>query len=177
VGLPDLTLNIVAYRAIQPNWSFNVLSGEGAKIHGGRFNPVGTSALYLALSPLGALAEYNQAGLPHRPQPTTLCAFELSVTDIVDLTTIEGRREAKISLIEMACDFRYLNAIKKIPPSWKMAELLIKKKKAGIIVPSYAPLASKNMMNIVLWKWGDSAHQVKVIDDHHRLPNNQSSWL
>lgn len=177
MALPDLTIKVVGYRAIQPNWSFDVLSGEGAKIHGGRFNPSGTSALYLALSPLGALAEFNQAGFSHRPQPTTLCAFEISCSDILDLSTTEGRREAKISLKEMACDFRYLKAKKLIPPTWKMVDFLIKNNKAGIVVPSFAPLASKDMKNLVLWKWGDSTHKIKVIDDHHRLPKNQNSWL
>ena len=135
--MPDLNLNVVGYRAIQPNWSFDVLSGEGAKIHGGRFNPSGTSALYLALSPLGALAEFNQAGFSHRPQPTTLCAFEISCSDILDLSTTEGRREAQISLKEMACDFRYLKAKKQIPPTWKMVDFLINNNKAGIVVPSF----------------------------------------
>jgi len=176
-ALPDLNLDIIAYRAIQPNWSFDILSGEGAKIHGGRFNPIGTKALYLALSPLGALAEYNQTGFSHRPQPTTLCAFELSISDIIDLTTAEGREEASISLEEMACNFRYIKANKQTPPGWIMAEFLIKQQKAGIIVPSYAPLAAKDAKNIVLWQWGDAAHQIKIIDDQHRLPKNQNSWL
>ncbi|MCU7836163.1 MAG: RES domain-containing protein [gamma proteobacterium symbiont of Taylorina sp.] len=174
--MPDLSLNVIAYRAVQPNWSFDVLSGEGSKIHGGRFNPPGTNALYLALSPLGALAEFNQAGLSHRPQPTTLCAFEVSVSNILDLSTAEGRSEARITIQEIVCDFRYMKARKEIPPTWKMAEFLIDANKSGIIVPSNAPLASNDMMNLVLWKWGDSSHQVKVIDDHHSLPKNKDSW-
>lgn len=77
----------------------------------------------------------------------------------------------------MACDFRYLKEKKQIPPTWKMVDFLIKNNKAGIVVPSFAPFASKDMKNLVLWKWGDSAHQIKVIDDHHQLPKNQNSWL
>ena len=58
-----------------------------------------------------------------------------------------------------------------------LRDQLIKNNKAGIVVPSFSPFASKDMKNLVLWKWGDSAHQIKVIDDHHQLPKNQNSWL
>ncbi|MFV0302812.1 MAG: RES family NAD+ phosphorylase [Paracoccus sp. (in: a-proteobacteria)] len=36
------------FRAHNPRWSFEPLSGEGARRHGGRFNPPGVPALYLS---------------------------------------------------------------------------------------------------------------------------------
>ena len=48
------------YRAHDPQWSFTPLSGAGAAIHGGRFNPRGTEALYLSLTVMTAVKEANQ---------------------------------------------------------------------------------------------------------------------
>src|SRR5262249_792496 len=50
----------LAYRAHDPRWSFRPLSGDGAAVHGGRFNPKGTPALYLALDPMTAIKEAAQ---------------------------------------------------------------------------------------------------------------------
>ncbi|MDR0808919.1 MAG: RES domain-containing protein, partial [Gemmobacter sp.] len=46
-----------AWRAHHPRWSWSPLSGEGAALRGGRFNPAGMPALYLALSLEGMLLE------------------------------------------------------------------------------------------------------------------------
>jgi RES domain-containing protein len=36
----------LVYRAHNPRWAFEPTSGEGARMHGGRFNPKGRAALY-----------------------------------------------------------------------------------------------------------------------------------
>ena len=61
------------YRALNPIYARDPLSGRGAEIYGGRFNPKGTPALYASLSPVTALREANQVGAL---QPTTLVAYE-----------------------------------------------------------------------------------------------------
>ena len=48
--LPLTRYRGLAYRAHDPRWAFAPTSGAGAAIHGGRFNPKGTAALYLALT-------------------------------------------------------------------------------------------------------------------------------
>jgi RES domain-containing protein len=45
------------YRALQPKWSHAPLSGQGAAIHGGRFNPRRVPALYLSLDVGTAITE------------------------------------------------------------------------------------------------------------------------
>ena len=166
----------LAYRAHNPYWSFSPTSGEGAKLHGGRFNPKGTPALYLSFTAPTALAEYNQ-GFPHRPQPSTLCAYEIDCEDILNLIDGDQRKIALISLSEIACAWELMVTKKQKPPTWEMAERLIGSGFAGIIVPSYAKNAPSGGMNIVLWDWQDALpHQVKLIDDDNRLPKNQDSW-
>lgn len=166
----------IAYRALSPFWSPHPTSGEGAKRYGGRFNPKDVDALYLALTETTALAEFNQ-GFTHRPQPKTLCAYEIDCEDILDLTNDNLRKEVGISQSEMACGWQMLSHNKQIPPTWALAKKLIKESVAGIIVPSYAKNAPEDSQNLVLWKWSDDLpYKVKVIDDKGTLPSNQSSW-
>ena len=166
----------LAYRAHNPLWSFSPVSGDGAKTHGGRFNPKGIPALYLSLTAPTALAEYNQ-GFPHRPQPSTLCAYELVCEDLLNLLDEKQRKVAGISLSEMECAWELIVAKKQKPPTWEMAERLIGTGFAGIIAPSYAKNASHGGQNIILWDWQDHPpHQVRLIDDNNRLPKNQESW-
>lgn len=90
------------YRAHHPKWSFSPLSGDGAKVHGGRFNPKGTPALYLGLTIEGAVIEASQ-GFAAKLEPLTVCLYEVDGEDIVDLSTEEGRRDAGVALEDMAC--------------------------------------------------------------------------
>ena len=166
----------LAYRAHNPFWSFSPVSGGGAKLHGGRYSPKGASALYLSLTAPTALAEYNQ-GFPHRPQPSTLCAYEIDCEDVLNLSDGDQRKIAGISLSEMACAWELMISQKHTPPTWEMAKRLISSGVVGIIVPSYANNAPPGGQNIVLWDWQDHPpHQIKLIDDDNRLPKNQDSW-
>jgi len=166
----------LGYRAHNPYWSFSPVSGEGAKLRGGRFNPKGVAALYLSLTAPTALAEYNQ-GFPHRPQPTTLCAYEIDCEAILDLDDGDQRHLAGITPSEMECPWELMLAMKQTPPTWFMAERLIASGIAGIIVPSYAKNAPTGGRNMVFWYWGDRPpHQVRLIEDDNRLPKNQDSW-
>ena len=69
------------YRAFNPAYASEPLSGRGAELHGGRFNPKGTPALYLALSPHTALQEANQAG---SFQPTTVVSYDADIDSLFD---------------------------------------------------------------------------------------------
>ena len=114
------------YRAHDPRWAFKPISGAGAAVHGGRFNPRGTEALYLALSLIGAVNEAAQ-GFAFKLQPMVLCSYDADIDGI-----------------------------------------------AGLLVPSYAPGASRQDCNSVLWRWGEA--QVRVYDPSGRLPKDQPSW-
>ncbi|XIA65511.1 RES family NAD+ phosphorylase [Bradyrhizobium sp. TZ2] len=164
------------YRAHDPGWAWAPLSGDGAAAKGGRFNPIGTPALYLALTVEGMLVEMGH-GFGHRFDPLTICAYNVDVDDIVDLRTESGRAAEGIDLASMACAWAYELATGKRPASWDIAKLLIAKGTAGILTPSFATGARPDMANLVLWRWGSAPpHKVEVHDPHGRLPKDQSSW-
>ncbi len=166
----------IAYRAHRPEWAFSPLSGEGAERYGGRFNQKGVPALYLAITEVLALAEYNQ-GFLHRPQPKTLCAYNLNCDDILDLTDAHSRDIAKITLDELGCAWESIANGGATPPTWSLSNRLITDGYAGVIAPSFATNAPPEGVNIILWDWSESLpHQVLLIDDDSRLPADQSSW-
>jgi RES domain-containing protein len=164
----------ICYRGHDPRWAFLPLSGDGAK-SGGRFNPRGVAALYLAITIEGVFVEMTH-GLAHRFEPLTVVSYNVDVADIVDLRTEDGRRDADIELPDMACAWRLDLVNGREPASWRIANRL-RKTAAGILVPSFANRARADMHNLVLWKWGPNLpHRVTAHDPSGRLPKNQLSW-
>ena len=164
------------YRAHDPRWSFRPLSGDGAAVHGGRFNPKGVPALYLALDPLTAIKEANQ-GFAHKIEPCVLCSYDVDCDDVVDLRDYEARAANRVLALEMSAGWFSFLAQGGEPPSWRIARRLMAEQAAGILVPSYAPRATFADQNLVLWRWGeDPPHRVAVFDPSGKLPKDQLSW-
>jgi RES domain-containing protein len=164
------------YRAHDPKWAFAPISGAGAALKGGRFNPVGIPALYLALTLTGMFKEMGH-GFAHRFDPLTVCACVVDAEDIVDLRSDSDRAAAGVTLADLACAWAHDLALRRKPASWVIAERLIAGGAAGVLVPSFATGALPGMDNLVLWRWGaDLPHQVTVHDPSGRLPKDQSSW-
>ena len=164
------------YRAHDPRWSFKPISGEGAAIYGGRFNPRGVPALYLGLTVEGAIKEANQ-GFSLKMDPYVLCSYEVDCEDIADLRLDAGRNYHGVALADMACSWFALASAATAPPSWGIARRLIAQGFAGILVPSFAIGAADADQNLVLWDWSAVApHKVLVFDPSGRLPKNQLSW-
>jgi RES domain-containing protein len=163
------------YRAHHPRWAWSPLSGEGAALKGGRFNPRGVPALYLALSVKGMICEMGH-GFSRVFEPLTICTYSLDVADVVDLTTDDLRAAVGISLDDMACAWEYEVSEGRRPASWSVHDRLVARA-AGIVVPSFARGARADMHNLVLWRWGsDLPQKVEVHDPSGRLPKNQLSW-
>ena len=78
------------YRHQSP--AYDPMSGEGARIHGGRFNPPNSfPVLYLCATPGCAAAEFmrfaqNQPMGPSGFLPRTLYRYEIRLTTVLDLT-------------------------------------------------------------------------------------------
>lgn len=164
------------YRAHHPAWAYDPESGEGAKLHGGRFNRVGTACFYAALSLETAWLEAQQ-GFAFKAQPLTICSYRAELADILDLTDLAAREHADVTLAQLGCAWERLAGDRMPVPSWELADRLIAGGCAGVIVPSFASRATPEDRNLVLWSWGHEApHRLEVIDDEQRLPRDQSSW-
>lgn len=164
------------YRAHDPKWAWTPISGEGAAAKGGRFNPLGAPALYLALTVEGMFLEMGH-GFAHRFDPLTICSYDVDVDDLVDLRADKGSAAAGVALADMACAWAYDRAAGRRPASWIIADRLMAVGASGILVPSFAVSARPDMANLVLWNWGPYLpHKVEVHDPSGRLPKNQLSW-
>ncbi len=164
------------FRAHNPAWAFKPLSGDGAAVHGGRYNPKGKPALYLSLDFSTAVLEANQ-GFAHKIDPCTLCTYEVDCEDIADLRADAGRKRHGVKVADMRCAWLALAKAGRMPPSWEIATRLIARNFAGTLVPSFANRASPNAFNLVLWDWGpERPHRVTVSDPSGKLPRNQLSW-
>jgi RES domain-containing protein len=63
------------------------------------------------------------------------------------------------------------------PASWRIAERLMAEGYAGLLTPSFAPGATSEAHNVVLWKWGPTLPtRVAVYDPSGNLPKDQLSW-
>jgi len=166
----------LAYRAHNPRWAFAQDSGDGAAMTGGRFNRPGVRTLYTSLRFETAWLEAQQA-FPFKAQPLTLCACDVDCEDIIDLTDQAALAEQAVAASDLACAWQDLATRGIRPPSWQLAERLIASGIAGAIVPSFAAGAGAADRNVVFWDWTrQSPHQLRVIDDEHRLPSDAASW-
>jgi len=163
-ALPDLRFQGTVYRALNPLWMRTPLSGEGAKRHGGRFNPKGLAALYTALTPEGAMAKANQIGRPF--EPVTLVAYEADLIPVLEATDPAVQVAQGIDPGVLAADdWRVQMRQDGISAGQRLAQQLIAAGWVGMIVPSFAQGVKPGARNLVLWDWSG----LRVIDNEDRL--------
>jgi RES domain-containing protein len=156
------------YRALNPIYARDPLSGEGARKHGGRFNPRGMPALYTAQSVMTAIREANQIGTL---QPTTLVAYEADIGPIFDATDAVELAKHGLTPADLAADdWRLRMFADGKAPTQLLAERLKADGFAGMQVRSFAKGASLTDLNLVLWVWSpDPPTQLRLVDDEGRL--------
>ena len=156
------------FRALNPVFAREPLSGRGAELYGGRFNHKGTPALYASLSIMTALREANQVGAL---QPTTLVSYDAEIENVFDGTDTATLSAAGMDPAALA------------DPSWRdrmsgggevatqtFARRLSTDGFDALLVQSFAPGAKADDLNLVLWRWGPSLpSRLTLIDDENRL--------
>ncbi|MEP9380182.1 RES domain-containing protein [Aquabacter sp. CN5-332] len=156
------------YRALNPVYARDPLSGRGAELHGGRFNPKGVPALYASLSVMTALREANQVG---NLQPTTLVSYDAEIGVVFDgrdnvALAAEGMDMASLAGTAWRDEMRTNGEAR----TQTFARRLIAGDHHGLLVRSFAPGATVDDLNLVIWRWGASApSRLVLIDDEGRL--------
>ncbi len=155
------------FRALNPVYARDPLSGRGAEKYGGRFNAKGTPALYTALDPATALREANQVG---DLQPTILVSYHADLGPIFDT-----REEAALAQYGMTAPalgdpgWRSTMLDRRAVPTQDLASQLIKDGFVGLLVRSFAPGTTPANLNFVLWRWSGPDTRLTVVDDEDRL--------
>lgn len=157
------------WRMHLPMWASEPLSGEGARRHGGRWNAQGMTALYLSATHGTAIAEALQALV----QPGTLVPYDVEAAHIIDLTDAAVAQAAGLTPAVVTADWRRLLLIeRRRPPTWDVVDRLLAAGAEGALVRS----AVGPDPNLVLWRWGESGAEVKVLDPDNVLPRGLASW-
>ena len=156
------------YRALNPIYAREPMSGRGAELYGGRFNRKGTPALYTSLSIVTALREANQAG---SLQPATLVSYDAVFERIFDTRDDIALRTEGMGDADLA-DPTWRDQMKTAgeAKTQAFAGRLAAAGYHGLIVRSFAPGAARDDANLVLWTWSDAAPcRLTPIDDEGRL--------
>ncbi len=109
---PRRALDAVGFR--QQSSAYDPLSGEGARIHGGRFNPPNSfPTLYLCSTAGCAAAEFSRFAGNHPIGlsgflPRTLWRYEISLSNVLDLTEDETLDHLSLEASELVEEDRTL---------------------------------------------------------------------
>lgn len=156
------------YRALNPVYAREPLSGRGAALYGGRFNTKGTPALYTALSVMTALREANQVG---SLQPTTLVSYEADIERVFDTRDVTALSAQGLDHAALADDtWRDQMMATGEARTQAFSRELCAEGYHGLLVRSFVSGAGADDLNLVLWKWTSSLPaQLRLIDDENRL--------
>ncbi len=156
------------YRALNPIYAREPLSGRGAELYGGRFNAKGVPALYTSLTIMTALKEANQVG---NLQPTTLVSYDADIEHVFDCRDDTALRRHGMDAAALAdATWRAQMKISGEARTQRFARELTNTGHCGVLVKSFSPAATENDLNLVLWTWGNAAPaRLMLIDDENRL--------
>jgi RES domain-containing protein len=162
------------YRALNPVYAKEPLSGAGASRYGGRFNPRKTPALYGSLSILTAVREANQVG---SLQPTTLVSYEAEIEAVFDSTDAAALKAEGIDTAALsATNWRDEMNAKGEARTQTIARSLMSNGYNGLLIRSFAPGAKEDDLNLFLWRWGGAPPaRLILIDDEGQLGDQCSA--
>jgi len=155
-NLPDLVcpLWLIAYRSTVPKLAteLDLITGEGARTYGGRWNPPGVAAVYASDSPEVAMAEalatvrYYRFPV-HAFAPRCFVSLSFDLERVVDLTDGETRRRIGLSRRRMVeTDWRTEMAGGAVPLTQLVGQAAAESGLDGLLVPSAAKRDGKNVV-------------------------------
>ncbi|MCE7031964.1 RES family NAD+ phosphorylase [Lysobacter sp. GX 14042] len=157
------------YRAHNPRWASQPMSGAGAARSGGRFNRQGIEALYLSLDIQTSAAEYRQDD--PLSDPFTLITYVSELPDLVDLRLLDDTWDPLWH--DWGTDWRQMFVDGLEPPSWALGDMLRDGDEIGLIFPSLAEPAG---LNVVLFNDRLEPEWLAAHDPKGLIPTDQSSW-
>jgi RES domain-containing protein len=156
------------YRALNPVFAREPLSGRGAELYGGRFNPKGVPALYTSLTVITALREASQAG---SLQPTVLVSYDAELENVFDSRDEAALKAEGMDAAGLAdTGWRDRMKIAGEAETQIFARGLMDSGFDALLVRSFAAGTTGDDLNLVLWRWGAAApSRLVLIDDENRL--------
>ena len=155
-NLPRLArpLRLIGYRSTVPKFAteLDLITGEGARIHGGRWNPPGVASVYASDSPETAMAEalatVRYYRLPvHAFAPRCFVSLSFDLERVLDLTDGETRRRIGFSRRRMVeTDWRAKMAAGVLPLTQLVGRAAADSGLDGLLVPSGARRDGKNVV-------------------------------
>lgn len=168
--MPD-TGELRLFRAFDPPWASEPLSGAGASANGGRWNPIGHPCLYLAFD---AAAAYAEATQHLGDEPTLIAQIIVNGGRFADLSDAEFVTREKINPQAASTPWRADLDAGRTPATHALAHHLQTSDFDGLIYPSQIHKTGKCL---ALWRWNATGGpRVRVIDSFGRLPKNKKSW-
>ena len=120
------------YRIVQERWAATAMDGEGARLHGGRWNPPGIAAVYLAESRALAALEI----IVHAPREALALEWRVIPVDVPD---------------------EWIETARQLPDGWRDqpsssvarrhgAAWLAKERAVGLVLPSVIVPQERNLL-------------------------------
>jgi len=145
------------FRSTGPKYATttDLLTGEGSRRVGGRWNPVGIATFYGSMTPEAAMAEtlahIRHYGLPPQSaMPRTFVAIEVKLSAVLDLTDGKNRQLLGVSTKRMTeADWRAEVHQGLTPITHAVAQAAFDAGLEGLLVPSAATPEETNLVHFV----------------------------
>jgi RES domain-containing protein len=167
-------LDATGYRSATPDYSnvHDLLSGEGSRIHGGRWNPKGIAAVYASLSPetamMESVAHFRYYGFgDSAAMPRVFVAAEFRLKLVLDLTDEDVLRAIGVSADQLRhVDWRKEVDAGREPLTQRLGRAAHSHDIEGLLVPSGADSEGRNL---VAFPENCAAHSTLKIINPDRL--------
>ncbi|MEX2286844.1 MAG: RES family NAD+ phosphorylase [Planctomycetaceae bacterium] len=148
------SLELTAYRSTSPKYANeqDLVTGEGSRQYGGRWNPPGIAAIYSSLTPETAMAEAiahaRYYGFPVQSiMPRTFVAISFKLQRVLDISDAKLRRKLGISKAKLVkTDWRAAKDAGQSPVTQAVGQAAFDAGIEALIVPSAVVPTERNLV-------------------------------